>query len=742
MPLTALAACFVFAHPAPTRVPDELTVRSIFGGQYRTAEPNSNGWAPDGKRWLGVEDGNVVATDAATGRKDILVPKKRLVPPGKNRPLQPEGMEISNDGKRLLVFTDSQRVWRRNTRGDYWILDLGSGKPTRIASDAEPSTTMFAKLSPDGTRVGYVRANDLYVQDLATGTTTRLTTDGGETRINGTSDWVYEEELDLRDAWRWSPDGKRIAYWQFDTHEEPFYTLIDDTDALYPTVHRFPYPKVGQKNASVRIGVVSAGGGATTWMAPKVDGESGYLAQMGWASDSDTLLIQRLNRKQNQDDFLLADAATGAARSVFKDTDPAWVEVRKNAVGDEGVRWIDGGRAFLTLSERDGWRHLYRVPRDGSAPILLTPGDWDVANVVGVDEGRGIAYFQASPDSAVSRYLYRCDLKVGAKPIRVTPPSVEGTVECYLSPDAHWALSSRSRADAPPTFEVVSLPNGHVVQAVEANDALKAKLKTLKLGPTRFLTLKAADGQAMDARLTLPPDFDPKKRYPVLFQVYGEPWDTTVVDAWGGEDELFQLMLARKGYLVASVDNRGTPTLKGRAWRKAVYRKIGIVASDDQAAAARQIARLPYVDGSRIAVWGWSGGGSMTLNLMFRHPEIYKVGMAVASVPDMRLYDTIYQERYMGLLSENAKDYEAGSPITYAEGLKGDLLIVHGTGDDNVHYQGDERLINRLVELGKPFQMMAYPNRTHGIYEGPGTTVHLYELLERFLTTHLPAGVR
>ena len=737
MPFAALAACLL-----STPRPDELTVRSIFGGQYRTAHPSPPAWAPDGRRWLALENGDVVATDAATGRKETLVPKARLVPPGGKRPLAPESMELSKDDKRLLIFANSQKVWRRNTRGDYWVVEIASGGLTRVAPDAAPSTTMFAKLSPDGTQVGYARAGDLYVQDLTTGKATRLTTDGGETRTNGTSDWVYEEELDLRDAWRWSPDGKRIAYWQFDTHEEPLYTLIDDTSALYPTVRRFPYPKPGQKNASVRIGVVPAVGGATTWMAATVDGDSGYLAAMGWAGDSQAVLIQRLNRRQSEDDFLLADATTGAAHSIFKETDPAWVETRMNAIGEEGVRWVEGGRAFLVLSERDGWRHLYRVPRDGGAPVLLTPGDFDVVDVGGVDEDRGIAYFRASPGSAIQRYLYRCDVRSGTKPVRVTPPDVTGTVDPILSPDARWAVESRSRFDAPPAFELVSLPDGKTVRTLETNDALKAKLAALKLGPTRFLTLKAADGEAMDARLTLPADFDPKRRYPVLFEVYGEPWDTTVTDAWNGKDYLFHQLLSSKGYIVASADNRGTPSLKGRAWRKSVYRKIGIVASDDQAAATRQLAELPYVDGSRMAVWGWSGGGSMTLNLMFRHPEIYKVGMAVAPVPDIRLYDTIYQERYMGLLPENEKDYEASSPITHAAGLKGDLLIVHGTGDDNVHYQGTERLIDRLVELGKPFQMMAYPNRTHGLGEGPGTTVHVFELLERFLTAHLPAGGR
>ncbi len=739
MPFAALAACLLASQ---TPRPDELTVRSIFSGEYREAYPDIPVWMPDGKRWLAMKDGDVVATDAATGRKETLVPKARLVPPGGKGPLVPESMVLSKDGKRLLVFTNTQKVWRQNTRGDYWVVELGTGKLTRIAPDAAPSTTMFAKFSPDGMRVGYVRGNDLYAQNLAAGATTRLTTDGGETRINGTSDWVYEEELDLRDAWRWSPDGKRIAYWQFDTHEEPLYTLIDDTNALYPTIRRFPYPKPGQKNASVRIGVVPAAGGATTWMAPTVDGDSGYLAAMGWAGDSRTLLIQRLNRTQNQDNFLLTDAATGAARPIFTDVDAAWIELQMNAAGEEGVRWIDGGRAFLTLSERDGWRHLYRVPRDGGAPVLLTPGEFDVAGVAGVDEKRGIAYFRASPTSAIRRYLYRCDLRGGATPVRVTPPDIAGSDYPILSPDAHWALAVRSSVDAPPVFELVSLPDEKVVRTVETNDALKAKLAALKLGPTRFLNLKAADGEPMDARLTLPPDFDPKKRYPVLFQVYGEPGGATVIDVWGGADYLFHQMLAHGGYIVASVDNRGTPSLKGRAWRKAVYRKIGVLASEDQAAAARQIAELPYVDGSRVAVWGWSGGGSMTLNLMFRHPEIYKVGMAVAPVPDVRLYDTIYQERYMGLLPENEKDYEASSPITHAAGLRGDLLIVHGTGDDNVHFQGTERLIDRLVELGKPFQMMAYPNRTHGIFEGPGTTVHVYELLERFLKTHLPAGGR
>jgi dipeptidyl-peptidase-4 len=394
-------------------------------------------------------------------------------------------------------------------------------------------------------------------------------------------------------------------------------------------------------------------------------------------------------------------------------------------------------------SEKDGWRHLYRVPLDGSGERLLTRFDGDVISVEAVDSKAGWVYFAASPDSAIERFLYRTRLDGDGAASRVTPPALRGTHAYQIAPGGAWAFHSFSRADTPTRVELVSLPDHRVVRSLVDNAALAEAVAPIVDPPTEFFTVDVGGGVTLDGWLVKPKDFDPAARYPLIVYVYGEPASQTVVDRWGGSRALFHRALANEGYLIASVDNRGTPAPKGAAWRKVVYGRVGELSAKEQAAAVRALAASrPYIDLSRVGVWGWSGGGSNTLNAMFRYPDVFSVGVAVASVPDQRLYDSIYQERYMGVPQENADGYRAGSPINFASGLRGKLLIVHGSGDDNVHYQGAERLINRLVDLGKPFDFMVYPNRTHGISEGPGTTLHVQSLIARYFMEHLPAGPR
>jgi dipeptidyl-peptidase-4 len=455
---------------------------------------------------------------------------------------------------------------------------------------------------------------------------------------------------------------------------------------------------------------------------------------MEWAEGSRELVLQRVNRRQDTDRVMLADAATGAVRPVLTETDSAWVDV----VDD--VPWLEDGKAFLWTSERDGWRHLYRVSRDGRSVRLLTPGAYDVIGVQAVDRRGGWIYFIASPENATQRYLYRVSLRGGA-PQRLTPADQPGTHGYQISPDARWALHSYSTFDTPSVTEVVRLPDHASVRTLVANERLKTAAASVITRPTEFFRVKLADGAELDGWMILPRDFDPSRRYPLLMQVYGEPASQTVLDRWGGNTMLWHHLLADQGYVVASVDNRGTPAPRGRAWRKVVYGQIGVLSSAEQADAVRQLTRSrAYLDSTRVAIWGWSGGGSATLNALFRYPDVYQVGMSVAPVADQHLYDSVYQERYMGLPQQNPEAYRIGSPINFAAGLQGDLLLVHGTGDDNVHYQGTARLVNRLVELGKDFQFMAYPNRSHCICEGSGTTLHLYSLLTDYLLEHLPAG--
>jgi dipeptidyl-peptidase-4 len=672
-----------------------------------------------------------------------MVPAARLVPPGDSVPLEVEDYDLSADGRRLLVFTNSKKVWRLNTRGDYYALDLSTWRLQKLGgAEAKPSTLMFAKFSPDGGRVAYVRENDLYVESLSDGRITRLTSDGSRTVINGTFDWVYEEELNLRDGFRWSPDGRRIAYWQLDASGVRDFLLIDNTDSLYSFTIPVQYPIAGTTNSAARAGVVSADGGPTTWLQVPGDPRNNYIARLDWAGNSDELVLQHLNRLQNTDQVMLADAATGRVRTVLTERDSAWVDV----VDD--LRWVDRGRSFTWVSERDGWRHLYLVSRDGRQQRLITKGAFDLHNpygafgqaqVVGVDSARGWIYYTASPENATQLYLYRSRLDGKGNAVRVTPSDRPGYHNYDISGDGRWALHSFSRFGVPPVVELVSLPDHRVVRTLVANAKLKAAVARLRRGPSEFVKVGADSGLVLDGWLIKPPGFDSTRRYPLFYYLYGEPASQTVLDKWDFY-YLWHLMLSQRGYVVASIDNRGTPAPRGRAFRKAIYQKVGILNSADQAAAARSMRAWPWVDTARVAVWGWSGGGSMTLNLLFRYPELYGTGMAVAPMADLRLYDTSYQERYLGLPQRSPEVYREASAVTHAGGLRGNLLVVHGSGDDNVHYQATERLVNALVAADKPFTLMEYPNRSHCICEGEGTTLHLFSLLTRYLQEHMPPG--
>ena len=736
----------------PPATSSRLTVERIFGSREFAARGAGQLRWLDDSTYVALQANpqqndaaELVRFNARTGAREVLVPSTSLTPNGASAPLDVEDYFWSPDHKRLLIFTASERVWRENTRGDYWVLDLASHQLRKLGGDAPQSTLMFAKFAPDGGRVAYVRQNDLYVEDVVGGAITRLTRDGSRTIINGTFDWVYEEELSLRDGFRWSPDGKSIAYWQLDASGVKDYDLINDTDSLYSFVNPVQYPKAGTTNSAGRIGVVAATGGATRWLAIDGDPRNEYLARMDWAglNNSSELLIQRMNRPQNEIDVLLADARTGTVKTILVERDSAWVDV----VND--VRWLDKDRVFTWMSERNGWRRMYSVSRDGTTIKALSADSMDVTHpafafgaqaVLGTDATGEYVYHYASPQNPTQLYLYRTSLKRPGATSRVTPADQPGTHSYSISPNGRYAVHTWSAFGTPPTVELITLPDHRRVRVLQDNAELRARVAGLELGPREFFRVDIGDGVKLDGWMIKPPGFDQTKKYPVLFEVYGEPAAQTVTDSWGGGGFMWHLMLSQMGYVVISVDNRGTPAPRGRAWRKAIYKRMGVLNGADQAAAAQAIAKWPFVDSRRLGVWGWSGGGSTTLNVMFRTPDVYRMGMAVAPVADLHYYDTIYQERYVGLPQENPEVYRVGSPVTFAGQLKGDLLVVHGSGDDNVHYQNTEALVNALVKANKPFQLMVYPNRTHCICEGEGTSMHLYSLLTRYLTEHLPTS--
>ncbi|MBP6668882.1 MAG: S9 family peptidase [Gemmatimonadales bacterium] len=731
--------------PLAAQAPDSSTITlervfesPFFSGQF--APPTR--WTPDGEAYFssdrrpGTKGPDLVRVNPETGEKTVLVRSEQLVPAGDSVPLRAASYRFSDDGRKVLLFTNTARVWRLNTRGDYWVLDLDSGQLRKLGGEAaKPQTLMFAKFAPQGDRVAYVRENNLYVERVRDGRIIPLTRDGSRTLINGTFDWVYEEEFSARDGFRWSPDGQAIAYWQLDASGVRDFLLLNTTDSLYSFTVPVQYPKAGSTNSAVRIGVVPAAGGPTRWIQVPGSPRDIYVARMEWAGTSDEIAFQHLNRLQNTLTVFLADRKTGRSRPVFTDRDSAWVDV----VDDWD--WLDGGARFVWISERDGWRHAWTISRDGTRQTLLTPGAFDIADVVQVDVKGGWIYYTASPENPTQRYLYRSPLDGRGTQERLSPMGQFGTHGYNLAPGAKYAIHTYSNIDTPPRTELVRLPGHALIRTLADNAELRHRMGLLRRGPARFTRVDAGNGVWLDALVMYPADFDSTKQYPVLFMVYGEPAAQTAVDSWNAMDP-WHLMLTQMGYAVITMDNRGTPSLRGRDWRKAIYRKIGVYASEDQAGAARAIGRWPWVDSTRLGVWGWSGGGSMTLNLLFRFPEVYRTGMSVAPVPDVHLYDTIYQERYMGLPGPNAEDYRLSSPVTFADRLRGNLLVVHGTGDDNVHYQGTERLINALVAANKQFKLLSYPNRTHGIFEGEGTTLHLFSRLTEYLVKYLPAGGR
>lgn len=750
-----------FAQQAATAPEAKDMITRIFTGEFSQRFVPPPHWFDDGQSYITMEPtaggkgGDVVKYDTATGKnREVLITAAQLTPEGAKEELQIADLSWSKDNQRVLIFTNTRRVWRTNSRGDYYFLDRTSGKLKKLGGNAPEASLMYAKFNADATKAAYVMKNDIYVEDLASGAIQRITHDGGDLVINGGSDWVNEEELGLHDCFRWSPDGKRIAFWQFDLHgvgdfalmyylgkERQIVTQIPYPETgPYPVEMQVPYPLAGTTNSAVRVGVVSTDGkGEVKWMEVPGDPRQNYIARMQWA-DAGTLLIQQLNRLQNTDNYLLADASSGAVHEMWRDHDDAFISVGFGGLPE--AQPIHDGKQFLAVSEKDGWMHVWSIDRSGHE-TLVTRGAMDTAGIEGVDEKGGWLYFIASPSNATQRYLYRCPLDGSADPTRVTPTNFVGVNSYNISPDGKYAFHSFSSFDDPGLREIVSLPDHKLVRTSSDSTEYKKKIAQFLNPPAEFFKVDAGGGITVDGWMIKPPNFDPSKKYPVLVNIYGEPAGQTTEDRWGGNGTLFHRYLASLGYIIVSFDNSGTPAPRGRAWRKSIYGDVGVLSSKEQAQALRSLGKMhSFVDLDRVAVWGWSGGGTNTLNLMFRSPDLYKVGMAVAPVPDQRLYDSIYQERYMGLPQDNPNGYKEGSAINFAEGLKGHLLIVHGSGDDNVHYQGTELLVNRLIQLGKPFDFMTYPDRTHGIFEGPGTTVHLYHLLARYLTEHLPAGPR
>jgi dipeptidyl-peptidase-4 len=711
---------------APVRG-QQLTVERIFGGELTPSTPSVTFMA-DGRRLMRLEpNGDVVDVwmeSVAGERRERIIDGGRITVTGSDRPIVIEEVIWSNDEQRALLYTNSQRVWRLNTKGIYYVWDRATGRTVPLSRNE--GWQQFAKFSPDGAQVAFVRGNNIFVADPFAGRELRLTSDGGEDIINGATDWVYEEELDLRDAFRWSPDGRRIAFWRFDQSPIRPFWMLDEME-LYPRLVPVRYPKAGTANSSVDIRVIDVATGHLVRIDTGDEADT-YLARMDWAG-SDELVIQRLARAQDRLDVLLASATTGQSRTILTETDSAWVDV------DNDLTWLRNGRQFLWTSERDGFNHVYLYGRDGRLIRQVTDGDWDVIDFLGANESGSRIWFTSSEASPLERQLYSIGID-GRGRRRITRDT--GWHAAELAPDARHLVDTWSRAGAPPVVRIITA-DGRTVRVIEDNAEVAARIAQLNLQTPEFFSFTTTDGVALNGWLIKPPDFDATRRHPVLMYVYGGPNSQTVTDAWGGSRYLWHQLLAQHGFVVASIDNRGTGA-RGRDFRKVTFLQLGKWETHDQIEAARWLAARTWADPERIGIWGWSYGGFMT-TLSMMNGDPFRAGVAVAPVTDWRLYDTVYTERFMRTPRTNPEGYDANSPLLRADRLDGRLLLIHGTGDDNVHIQNTVRLADALQAAGKPFDLMVYPNRTHSI-TGGNTSVHLFNTMTDWVLRFLAGDDR
>ncbi len=708
---------------------------SNFSYSQTSINLNRLNWLPKSHSFWVNEQGNLTIYEAdKLNEKKVFLTNPQIKASGLTTPI--ENIVWNNDQTKVLLYTNAKTVWRAKTKGDYWFFDIVTGKGKQIGKSLLASSLMFAKFSADNQQVAYVSNHNLYIENLNTGIITQITKDGSDKIINGTFDWVYEEELFCRDGFKWSPDGKNIAFWRIDASKTRFHKMINNTDSLYPFIVPVEYPKAGDKPSSVKIGVVNVDTKKTNWLKIPGEANNNYLVRTAYLSDGNLMVVQ-MNRYQNEINIYNCNTKTGVVQNIYQEKSSEWVDLFDNSAWEyDGFpcKFIDNEKAFLWSSDADGWQHIYKISIDGKTKELMTKEPFD-CYYQAYNQATNTVYHLSSPTDATQRYLYETNLDTKITE-RSTPFAYEGTNEYKFSPDGAFAKHTNSNINRNPNSRLVSSSN---------HDKIFPNSNDIFIKPTRNYNLekikvKTSENIELDGIMAKPMNFDSTKKYPVFFYVYGESASSVAND----EPDFNYLIepLIPRGYIGIALDNRGTPVMKGRTWRKSIYKKLGLINVTDQALAAKEILKWKFIDPERVAVHGWSGGGAMTLNLLFRYPEIYKTGIAVSAVTDQHFYDNIYTERYMGLPQDDEKAYEQSSPITFAKNLKGNLLYMHGTGDDNVHYKNAENLINELVKHNKMFSFMPYPNRTHGIFEGPGTSKHLAATFIKYIEEHCPPGAR
>ena len=748
------------AHAQPTDT-TAFTLESIHASSTFSPKTFQGGrWADEGPVITYIQPADtgeathLMRYNLETGDSTRVIDGTNLYAEDVDRVVPIEDYQFSDSGNKILIYTDSKRVWRTNTKGYYYVYDPSSQTLTPVA-DRDDGYQMFAKFNPAATKVAFVRKRNLHVVDLSSGTETALTTDGSDGAIiNGTFDWVYEEEFGIQDGWRWSPDGEHIAFFKLDESETREFALTNYT-IRYPEYKRFRYPKAGEQNSEIKIGVIDMSDVDTAkegqpqaiqYFETKTWNDGGmkheYLSRMAWTPKIDgrhRVWMFRMNRDQNRLDLLYGDPKTGTVQRVLREKNDTYIDVE-----DGKISFLDDGEHFVFLSERTGYNHAHLYRNDGTELGPITQGNWEVTNFHGIDEESLTAYFTATRDTSIERHLYSVGISLSRHEAAMAPQKITerpGWHGINLSKDKAYYIDTYSSTTTPYTWTLHEA-DGTTVTTLQDNTALAERLDSLNVPFPTFTTLPAADGTPLNSYVIKPTDFDASREYPVLMYVYGGPGAQTVTNRWGGSRRLWHQYLAKEhDVVVVSVDNRGTGG-RGKAFQDVPYKRLGQPESADQINAAQALADSAWVDTDRLGIWGWSYGGYMTLMSMLRGdgPTTFDVGLSVAPVTDWRLYDTIYTERYMSTPQANQNGYVKGAPQTYADRLREDqdLILAHGNYDDNVHPQNSVQMMQKLQQEGKQFQFMLYPQKTHSI-AGPETRLHLFRMLTNFVDEHLTA---
>jgi len=694
--------------------------------RFSAAGASDFNWMKDDRFYSVLEEGKIEKYSIESQKSTGTILDMRNLESAEGEVIKPEQYSFSPDEKKVLLMMEIEPIYRHSSKEKCFVYDLQTKQIQTIQHGAKIA---FATFSPDGSKIAYMFQNDLYFHDFSTGKPTRVTQDGAlNSIINGGTDWVHEEEFAFTRAFFWNADGTKLAFYRFDETKVREFSM-DMYGSLYPEPFKFKYPKAGEENATVELFIhdLGSGGKVRVDIGPEKDQ---YIPRISWTRSPTQLAVMRMNRLQNTLELLMVDAKTGSSNVVLVETESEYVE----QPSDKTWHFLENGKEFLWQSERSGYNHVYLYALDGKLIRQITDGKFDVADISAVDEKTGTLFYISTEDSPMERHLYQVQLD-GSKKKRITKEA--GWHDVSFSSGNHYYLDSYSNVSTPGKTALYEVKKGKQMVMLQDNSKLAQVLQSYEWGNLNFLQvpLQDADDTKLNAWMITPPDFDVKKKYPVLMHVYGGPGSQTVKNAWGGSNYIWHQMLAQKGYIVVSVDNRGTGG-RGEAFKKCTYGQLGRTEADDQISAAKYLGTLPYVDASRIGIWGWSFGGYMTSLCLTKGNGVFKMGIAVAPVTSWRFYDTIYTERYLKTPALNPSGYDDNSPIQFASGLSGKYLLVHGTADDNVHYQNALEMTDALVRANKQFEMAYYPNKNHGIYGGT-TRLHLYTKMTDFVLNHL-----